>query len=161
MTQFFCAEHPRQSGVDIIGSASEHQIYVTLECPPPWTSSDLESQGIPDNLRELGKEIYDDYDRFQTRFLLIYNENLKQENYTRLLIFRKPSGLANEYSKQEFLLADIQDVAPLVRKYLMGDPIDTTPVQTATRDILICTPDKTIYLKGSCNSEKFNFDATY
>jgi hypothetical protein len=90
-------------------------------------------------LQELSEEIYRDYDRFQTRFLLIHNDNLKQENCTRLLIFRKPSGLARGYSKQEFCLADIQDVAPFIRNYLMGKPIHATPIETISRDILICT----------------------
>lgn len=139
MENFFCAEQSRQSGVDIIGSASEHQIYVAIECPPPWTTDDMESKGIPDNLRELSEEIYEDYDRFQTRFLLIYNEHLKQENCTRVLFFRKPSGFANAYEKQEFHLTDIQDVAPLVQQYVMGEPINLQPIDNPTRDILICT----------------------
>lgn len=138
-TQFFCAERSRQSGIDIIGTASEHQVYVLVECPPPWEPDDLESRTVPQNLRELGEEIYDDYDRFQARFLLIYNEHLKQENCTRLLIFRKPSGLSKAYSKQEFHIADMHDVAPLVRNYLTGNPIDVTPIENITRDILICT----------------------
>jgi hypothetical protein len=145
MDNFFCAEHSRQSGVDIIGSASEHQIYVAIECPPPWSTDDMESKGIPDNLRELSETIYEEYDRFQTRFLLIYNEHLKQEHLTRVLFFRKPSGFANVYEKQEFHLNDIQDVAPLVNSYVIGEPIDLLPigtptrVDTPTRDILICT----------------------
>lgn len=112
---------------------------VAIECPPPWTSYDLESKGVPDNLRELGDEIQDDYDRFQTRFLLVYNEHLRQENCTRLLIFHKPPGFSKEYSKQEFHLADTHEVAPLVRNYLMGSAIDVTPIGNPTRDILICT----------------------
>ncbi|MBE9193032.1 sucrase ferredoxin [Gloeocapsopsis crepidinum LEGE 06123] len=138
MENFFCAEHSRQSGVDIIGSASEHQIYVAIECPPPWASYDLESSGIPDNLRELADEIDEEYDRFQTRFLLIYNERLKQDNLT-ILIFRKQSGLSTGYVKQEFHLADIQDVAPLVKQYVMGEATDALPIDNPTKDILICT----------------------
>jgi hypothetical protein len=139
MAQFFCAESSRQSGIDIIGSAANHQVYVLVECPPPWTSDDLESKGVPDNLRQLGEELYDDYDRFQTRFLLIYNEHLKQENCTRLLIFQKPSDLSNAYTKQEYELADIGDVAPLVRNYVLGNPIPIPPVENPSRDLLICT----------------------
>ncbi len=139
MENLFCAEQSRQSGVDIIGYAPEHQIYVAIECSPPWASKDMESKGIPDNLRKLSEEIYQDYDRFQTRFLLIYNEHLKQENCTRVLFFRKPSGLANAYEKQEFHLTDIQEVAPLVQQFLRGEPIDLQPIDNPTRDVLICT----------------------
>ncbi len=35
MGQPFCAEQSRQSGIDIVGTASEHQMYVTIDCPPP------------------------------------------------------------------------------------------------------------------------------
>lgn len=93
-TQFFCAESSRQAGIDIIGSAATHEIYIAIECPTPWAADDLDSLGVPPNLRELGEEIYDDYDRLQTRLLLIYNESLKEPNLTRILIFRKVSGLA-------------------------------------------------------------------
>jgi hypothetical protein len=137
--QSFCAEYSRQSGVDIIGTASEHQIYVAISCPPPWSSYDLASERIPDNLRELAREIDEDYDHFQTRFLLIDNEQLKQTDDTLVLIFRKPLGLSTGYDKQEFHLPHLQAVAPLVREYLMGNPLEVTPVECFTRDILICT----------------------
>lgn len=55
------------------------------------------------------------------------------------MFFRKPSGLANAYSKQEFHLADIQAVAPLVQQYVMGAPLTESPIEQTTRDILICT----------------------
>jgi len=139
MTQFFCAEQSRQSGVDIIGTASEHQVYVAIECPPPWESYDLDSKGIPEDLRSLGEEIYNDYDRYQTRFLLIHNEHLKQDNLTRVLVFRKPSGFATAYEKQEFHLESIDEVAPLVRQVVMGEPGDATPVEVPSRDLLVCT----------------------
>lgn len=58
MTQLFYAEQSYKSGVDTIGSVSKHQIYVAIECPPPWESYDLDSKDIPDNLRSLGEKIY-------------------------------------------------------------------------------------------------------
>lgn len=134
----FCSQTSRQSGVDIVGTASEHQVYVAIECPLPWESYDLDSKGIPEDLRSLGKEIYDDYDRYQTRFLLIHNEHLKQDNVTRVLVFRKPSGPATAYEKQEFHLATIHAVAPLVRQVVMGEPGNATPVEVPSRDILVC-----------------------
>ncbi|MBE9075848.1 hypothetical protein IQ241_00795 [Romeria aff. gracilis LEGE 07310] len=45
-------------------------------------------------LRALGEEICDDYDRYQTRFLLIHNNQPRPENGTRVLIFCKPPGFA-------------------------------------------------------------------
>ncbi|NCJ07711.1 hypothetical protein GS597_14565 [Synechococcales cyanobacterium C] len=117
--QFFCAEASRQSGVDIIGTASTHRIYIAIEHAPPWESYDLESKGIPENLCELDEELDEAYDRYQTRFLLVYNERLKLEKGVRVLCFRKPPGLANAYDKQEFHLSDIQAVAPLVKEYVV------------------------------------------
>jgi hypothetical protein len=64
----------------------------------------LASKGLPEGLREISEEIDDDYDRYQTCFLLIHNEHLKQDNLTRVLVFRKPSGFATTYEKQEFHL---------------------------------------------------------
>jgi hypothetical protein len=139
MEQIFCAEQSRQSGLDIAGTASGHQVYVAIACPPPWDSDDMASKGIPAALRDLSEEIYDDYDRYQTRFLLIHNEHLKQDTLTRVLVFRKPSGFARAYEKQEFHLGDIHDVAPLVRQVVMGEPGDATPVDLPSRDILVCT----------------------
>ncbi|MEP0949144.1 MULTISPECIES: sucrase ferredoxin [Cyanophyceae] len=139
MEQSFCAEQARQSGIDIAGSASEHSLYVAIACSPPWESNDLDSKGIPENLRLLGKAFYDDYDRYQTRFLLIHNDQLQLENRTRVLVFRKPSGLATGYEKQEFHLRDIHDVAPLVQQIVMGEPVSATPVDEPSRDILVCT----------------------
>jgi len=136
-TQFFCAESSRQAGIDIIGSASTHEIYIAIECPTPWAADALDSISIPSNLRELGVEIYDDYDRFQTRLLLMYNESLKQADCTRILIFRK-SGFANGYSQQEFHVANIEQVAPLIKDYLTGHSTATSP-ESAMRDLLICT----------------------
>ncbi|MBW4460417.1 MAG: hypothetical protein KME47_09275 [Nodosilinea sp. WJT8-NPBG4] len=139
MEQLFCAEQARQSGIDIVGTASEHHLYVAIACPPPWEPADLDSKGIPENLRSLGKALYDDYDRYQTRFLLIHNEQLQLENCTRVLVFRKPSGFATSYEKQEFHLASTEEVAPLVQQVVMGEPVNAIPVDEPSRDILVCT----------------------
>lgn len=136
---FFCAQASRETGADIIGTASEHQVYVAIECPPPWEADDMASKGIPTALRDLSEVIYDDYDHYQTRFLLIHNEHLKQDNLTRVLVFRKPSGLATAYEKQEFHLETIHDVAPLVRQVVLGEPGDATPMEVPSRDLLVCT----------------------
>jgi len=58
---------------------------MAIECPSPWASDDMESKGIPDNLRELSQELYDDYDRFQTRFLLIHNEHASESRSSVVL----------------------------------------------------------------------------
>ncbi|MBD2091495.1 sucrase ferredoxin [Microcoleus sp. FACHB-1515] len=135
---FFCAESSRESGVDIVGTASDHEIYIAIECPPPWEADEIESRSVPDNLRELIEEVDEEYDRFLTRFLFIYSE-LKQENCTRLLIFQKQSEPAIAFKKLEFELASIEEVAPLVKNYLMNGSIDKTSIENSSKDVLICT----------------------
>jgi hypothetical protein len=99
----------------------------------------LASKGLPEDLREISEEIDDNYDRYQTRFLLIHNDQLRQDNLTHVLVFRKPSGYAIAYEKQEFHLENIHDVAPLVRQVVLGELGDATPVEVPSRDILVCT----------------------
>lgn len=139
-SQYFCSQQSRQSGVDIIGTASEHKMYVAIECSPPWERDDLESKGIPDDLRQLANAIDADYEKYQTRFLLIHNDQLQQENLIRVLVFRKPSGLASAYDKQEFHLGSINDVANLLRQVVMGESGSAIPVNTSpSRDLFVCT----------------------
>lgn len=139
MDGLFCAESSRQSGIDIVGSASDHDIYIAIECPLPWTPYDLDSELIPANLRKLAEKVSDNYERYKARFLLIYSEQLKSENCTRVLIFHKPPGLVKDYDRWEFRLADIGEVAPLVENYLMDTSIKPESGKILTRDILICT----------------------
>jgi hypothetical protein len=138
-TPFFCSQSSRQSEAEIIGSASDHQVYVVVECPPPWEPYYLQSKTVPDNLRSLADEVEEEYDRLQTHFLLIYSEHFKKENCTRLLIFQKQSGLATAFKKLEFELASIEEVAPLVKSFLFDNSIDKTPIENSAKDVLICT----------------------
>jgi hypothetical protein len=138
-TPFFCAESSHQSGVDIIGTASNHEIYIAIECRPPWEPDEIESQSVPDNLRELIEIVYEEYDRFLTRFLFIYSEHLKQKNCTRLLIFQKQSKLATAFRKLEFELANIEEAAPLVKNFLFNNSVDATLIENSSKDVLICT----------------------
>lgn len=135
----FCSQNSRQSGADIIGSASDHQVYVVIECPPPWEAHALESKTVPDNLRSLAEKVDEEYDRLQTHFLFIYSNHLKQESCTRLLIFQKQPEPAIAFKKLEFELANIEEVAPLVKNYLFNNSIDVSPIENSFQDVLICT----------------------
>ncbi|MFN6036267.1 MAG: sucrase ferredoxin, partial [Dolichospermum sp.] len=37
MNKFFCADNSRQLQEDIIGTATNYQTYILVECPTPWT----------------------------------------------------------------------------------------------------------------------------
>ncbi|MDJ0726376.1 MAG: sucrase ferredoxin [Prochloraceae cyanobacterium] len=156
MDNFFCAEESRQANEELIGSAGNYQIYILIECPPPWASELFESKAISPSMKaqsfELAKEIMSQ--KILVRPLLIYNEKLKQENGTRLIIYEveagstvrrrstfdsQPKGLANSYSKQEFLLDKLEDATSVVRDYLADKEPNATKIESSTRDILVCT----------------------
>jgi hypothetical protein len=135
-TNFFCAESSRKAGEDAIANALDYDLYILVECPTPWKSDEFESRFVPKNLRDLVKEVEEQYDK---KFLLIYNDKFKQDKYTRVIIFSKKEGFLTGYNKQEFHLSNIEQVAPLIRKYLIGDRLNILPIENTTRDILICT----------------------
>ncbi len=137
MNTFFCAEESRQAGEDIIGNGEISPIYVLIECPTPWTANALNSKFIPANLRALQKEL--EQAEFPINFLLIYNENLKQVNSTKFIIYRQKFGFSNGYTKQEFNVPDINEVAPALKQCLLDDNLAHQNTENQTRDILVCT----------------------
>ncbi|MGF1567618.1 MAG: hypothetical protein ACFCVD_06055, partial [Nodosilinea sp.] len=52
--------HPGRPPKDVSGSqgtASEHQVYVAIACPPPWERNDMASKGIPAALSTDNSEV--------------------------------------------------------------------------------------------------------
>ncbi|MBN3927839.1 sucrase ferredoxin, partial [Nostoc sp. NMS4] len=137
MANSFCALESRDVGEDPIANAYNFDFFVMVECPTPWIDETFDSKPVPDNLRNLVKEFAES--EITVEFLLIYNQELKQPDTTRVLIFRKPTGLAQKYSKSEFILSDIAEVAPIVKKYLLENNLDASIDESNTRDIFICT----------------------
>ena len=137
MNTFFCSDYSRQAGEDIIGSATNEQTYILVECPPPWTSEAFNSRWVPENLQILIKEVK--RNKLPIKFLLIANNVSHKADSTTLLIYQRKEGLSNGYGKQEFQLANIEQVAPVVRKWLRGGFSDYDAQTSVTRDILICT----------------------
>lgn len=137
MNTFFCSDYSRQIGEEIIGSATNYQTYILVECPPPWMSEAFKSKWVPDNLRVLVEEIK--RNKLPIQVLLIANDESHQVEHTTLLIYQKQEGLSNGYSKKEFKLPKIEQVAGVVRKYLSGVNPDYEIETNINRDILICT----------------------
>ncbi len=137
MNTFFCADYSRQIGEDVIGSATNYETYILVECPTPWTSEAFNSKWVPENLRILVEEVK--LAKLPIRFLLIANEVTHKVNHTTLLIYQKQAGLSYGYNKQEFKLENIQQVAAVVRKFLCGRMPDYEIETNVTRDILVCT----------------------
>lgn len=137
MSTFFCSDYARQAGEDVIGSAANYQTYILIECPPPWTSDAFNSKWIPQNLQNIVEEVHSA--KLPIRFLLIANDVSHKVNYTTVLIYQKQEGLSHGYSKYEFKLPNIEQVAPFIKKWLSGKISDDEVKSNATRDILVCT----------------------
>jgi hypothetical protein len=136
MNTFFCSDNSREAGEDIIGSASNYQTYILVECPPPWSPEAIDSRWVPENLQMLVKEIK--REKLPISFLLISNNSSHKVEKTTLLIYQKKEGLSHGYNKQEFCLRNIEQVATVVKKWMRGD-LDSDLETSETRDILICT----------------------
>lgn len=131
----FCANVSAQLGEELIGYAVTTPLYVLIECPPPWAANALDSQGLPAEL----KVVLQDYQQTHgaVRPLLIHNPQLQQDDQTRVMIFRQPSGLATGYHAQEFQVPNLEAVAPLLKGQLARPQASNCPAPM--RDILICT----------------------
>ncbi|MDY6937209.1 MAG: sucrase ferredoxin [Cyanobacteriota bacterium] len=140
MNQFFCANLSRESGEDIIGSAPSHQIYIAIECQQPWAPSAFDSKFVPPNLRALVEEVR--RMKRSVRFLLISTKDSQPKDYTRVLAFHKRPEPSGGYTRREFRVMDIAEVAPIVERYLINPDFVTVasfPVDPAVQDFLICT----------------------
>ncbi len=137
MNSFFCSDNSQQAGEDVIGSATNYQTYILVECPLPWTSEAFNSKWVPQNLRILVEEVK--RAKVPIRFLLIANDVSHKVNHTTLLIYQKKEGLSNGYHKQEFKLENIEQVAAVVQKWLWGISSNSEVGTSTTKDILVCT----------------------
>ncbi|MBW4646769.1 MAG: sucrase ferredoxin [Goleter apudmare HA4340-LM2] len=137
MNTFFCADNSREVGESLIGSATNYETYILIECPPPWTSEAFNSRWVPNSLRNLVEEVK--RNRLPVRFLLIANDQSHKTDHTTLLIYQKQEGLSDGYRKHELKLANIEQVAGVVKKFLWGTIPNCELDTSFTRDILICT----------------------
>jgi len=137
MNTFFCSDYAREVGEDLIGSATNYETYILVECPPPWTTEAFNSRWVPKNLHLLAEEVQ--RAKLPIRFLLIANDVSHKADQTTLLIYQKKQGLSNGYHKYEFHLPNIEQVAGVVKKWLYNKTADYQVYTDATRDILVCT----------------------
>ncbi|BAT52563.1 hypothetical protein NOS3756_15030 [Nostoc sp. NIES-3756] len=137
MSNFFCTDNTRQIGEDIIGSATDYQTYILVECPQPWLANAFSSRWVPNNLQVLVEEVAKA--KLPVRFLLIANDFTHKADYTTLLIYQKQEGLSRGYIKHEFKLSQIEQVADIAKKWLQGEKPNSEIATNITRDILVCT----------------------
>ena len=142
MNKFFCADACRQADEDIIGSGTNHSIYVLIECPYPWEYNAFDSRYLPENLKNLIAEVQQ-Y-KLSIRFLLIAQNHNQKQNNKKVLIYEKDQAkFLNGYQKYEFDVENPEYIAPVIKKYLEGESLDTntniTMRKSQSRDILVCT----------------------
>jgi hypothetical protein len=138
MPNFFCSESSRQAGEDIIGSGTNYQTYILIECPLPWTPDAFNSPVVPGELRSLIKEVKQS--KPSLRFLLIASNQSKHNSSTKVLIYEQEQAkLLKGYHKLEFNLNNIEQVAAVIKSYLSGETLNCQQEINETRDILICT----------------------
>ena len=106
MSNFFCADNSQKQGEELIGTATNNQNYILVECPQPWMSSAFHSKWVPENLSVLVKECKSA--KLPIRFLLIANNMSHKVDTTTLLIYERNKGLGSGYSKWEFKLENIE-----------------------------------------------------
>ncbi|MGB3652338.1 MAG: sucrase ferredoxin [Rivularia sp. (in: cyanobacteria)] len=137
MNKNFCSDNSRKVGEDIVGTATNNQTYVLIECPPPWNSDAFNSKWVPDNLRLLVQEAK--RAKLPIKFQLIANDLSHKVDSTTLLIYHQEEGGAKGYFKREFKLENIEQAAATIKKWLWKKNLKYQIDATSTRDILICT----------------------
>ena len=138
MDKFFCADASKCAQEDIIGSGSNYQTYVLIECCVPWESEAFNSKQIPQNLKDLVDEV--EHSKQKIRFLLINSDRTKCANQRKVLIYdKKNQELFGGYEKHEFNVDSIDKVAEIVKSYLVGEVPDCETENKSSRDILVCT----------------------
>ena len=137
MNQNFCSDNSRKVGEDIVGTATNNQTYVLIECPPPWNSDAFNSKWVPDNLRLLVQEAK--RAKLPIKFQLIANDLSHKVDSTTLLIYHQEEGGGKGYFKREFKLENIEQAAATIKKWLWKKNLKYQINATTTRDILICT----------------------
>jgi hypothetical protein len=138
MDKFFCADAAKCAQEDIIGTGSNYQTYVLIECCVPWESEAFNSKQIPQNLKDLIDEV--ELSKQKIRFLLINNDRTKCASQRKVLIYdNKHPELFGGYEKHEFNADSIDQVAGIVKSYLAGEVPDCETENKPARDILVCT----------------------
>ena len=135
---FFCADASKCVQEDIIGTGTNYQTYILIECCFPWESEAFNSKQVSQNLRDLVEEV--EHSQQKIRFLLINSDQTKCADKRKVLIYdNKSQELFDGYEKHEFNVDDIDKVAGIVKSYLAGEVPDCEVEDNASRDILVCT----------------------
>jgi hypothetical protein len=125
-----------------VGTAGEYDLYVLMELPLPWAADPWKSPLLPDDLRELASKTQEL--GLKLRQLAIQPDpDYSQRYYTRIFIYRRPTGMFAYYVKSEYLVPS-DEVAPF-----LGTLLTTSNQQPAAssyrqdteqiREMFVCT----------------------
>ncbi len=138
MNKFFCADACRGAGEDIIGSGTNYGTYVLIEHSGIWDFDALNSQNIPDNLKQYIAEIKQS--GLSLRFLLIKQHKPQSQTGHRIIIYDQTQAkFSSGYEKFEFKVEHLEQVSRVVKDYLQGKASQFEVQPSHTRDILVCT----------------------
>ncbi|MEL6355088.1 MAG: sucrase ferredoxin [Cyanobacteria bacterium J06627_28] len=144
MKPFFCAIANKQAGEDLIGTASQYQTYVLIECPLPWAAKAFSSSIIPLTLRQYINQIKSEQ---SVQFLCIHRGQSNDFDQTTVLIYEQSvtslGGVvdnayqfASHYRGYEFTLSGLDAVVSFLEDYWEGQRIGRIITE---QDVLICT----------------------
>jgi hypothetical protein len=135
MGQTFCAALSQAAREEMVCTAPGHLSYVLIECPHPWAPQDMESKGIPQNLRDLVASVKSA--KLPVRFLLFTGE--QSGSSTRILLFRRQERFSSGYLRRELRVDAIAEVAPLLSEYLTEDGFSIECQPSEIQDYFVCT----------------------
>ena len=149
MNSSFCAIASRQTGEDLIGTASQYQTYVLIECPTPWAAKAFDSEQVPSELCQYIKSLKSER---SVQFLTISRGVLAPSDSTTastthsttVIIYEKTvlsDGSSTHesvsgYRGYEFRVASLNRVVDCLEAYWQGDHTGKPITQ---QDVLICT----------------------
>lgn len=137
----YCSMNSRANGDEPIGSAGNHQRYLFVEVPLPWTDQVQDSPRFPAGLRDLLKTCATEGPPF--RFQAFCSDNRPSpDGYTRVFVFIR-SDLSSHYDKHEYIVPH-HELLPLIETILQR-PVSLSiwdpylQPDCDIREIFICT----------------------
>jgi hypothetical protein len=136
-----CSVVSKAAGDDPGGSGTPFDGYLGIEVAPPWKDDVTESPNFPEGLWDAVERVWDAgvIGKFTG---LLPDPEYSREGHVRVMLMRRPPGLAARYEKAEYVVPKAEVVA-LVESLL--EPEGTARFEryaedtSNVRDILVCT----------------------
>lgn len=136
-----CSVVSRAAGDDPGGSGTPFPGYLGVEVPPPWRDDVTESPNFPEGLSEAIEKVWDAgvIGKFTG---LLPDPEYSREGHVRVMLMRRPPGLAARYEKSEYVVPEAE-VVRLVESLAGPDGPARfgryAEDKAHVREILVCT----------------------